>query len=89
MRTKWAEKSTIEKILLVARIVISIAIIVVVFLRIRGVWMDALYVAIPLSGVNLVIQSVMEWKERRDSAIFGFFVAAFIFVCSIVVWFVK
>lgn len=89
MNAKWNEKSTSQKVLLVSRIIVSIACIVFACLTIFRVWMDGINVAVPLMGVNQVIQSIGEWKERRGSAVFGFCAAAFIFGCSVVVWFVR
>ena len=86
MKAKWNEKSTIERVLFVSRIVVSIAVIVLASLTIFRVQPDAINMAMPLVGINLVIQSINEWKENRGSAILGFCAAAFIFGCSIVVW---
>ena len=89
MKAKWSGKSAMEKVLLASRIVVSMAVLVLACLTIFQVWTDAIDVAIPLMGVNTLIQSISEWKDRRGSAIFGFFVAAFIFACSVIVWFVR
>ena len=73
MKTKWDEKSTAEKIMLVLRIIISVVVLVGAVLQITGVWDKALNVAIPLLSVLILIQSVQEHKEQKKaSAIVGY-----------------
>lgn len=73
MKTKWNEKSTADKTLLVLRIVISVVVLVGAVLQITGVWDKALNVAIPLLSVLILIQSVQEHKEQKKaSAIVGY-----------------
>ena len=73
MKTKWNEKSTADKIMLVLRVVISLVVLVAAVLQITGVWDKALNVAIPLLSVFILIQSIQEQKEnRKASAIIGY-----------------
>ncbi len=73
MKTKWNEKSVVDKILLVLRIVISVVVLVGAALQITGVWDKALNVAIPLLSVLILIQSIQEHKEqKKTSAIVGY-----------------
>ena len=73
MRTKWNEKSTADKIMLVLRIVISIVVLIGAVLQITSVWDKALNVAIPLLSGLILIQSVQEHKEnKKASAIIGY-----------------
>ena len=73
MKTKWNEKSTADKVMLVLRIVISVVILVGAVLQITGVWDKALNVAIPLLSVLILIQSIQEHKEhKKASAIVGY-----------------
>jgi len=73
MKTKWNEKSTADKTLLVLRIVISVVVLVGAVLQITGVWDKALNVAIPLLSVLILIQSIQEHKEQKKaSAIVGY-----------------
>ena len=48
MKSKWNEKSTADKIMLVLRIVISVVVLVSASLKLLNVWDNALIVAIPL-----------------------------------------
>ena len=73
MKTKWNEKSTADKIMLVLRVVISVVVLVGAVLQITGVWDKALNVAIPLLSVLILIQSIQEHKEhKKASAIVGY-----------------
>ena len=73
MKTKWNEKSTSDKVLLVLRMIVSIAVLIGASLQIMGVWDKALNVAIPLLSVLILIQSIQEHKEnKKASAIIGY-----------------
>ena len=73
MKSKWNEKSTADKIMLILRIVISVVVLIGAVLQITGVWDKALNVAIPLLSVLILIQSVQEHKEQKKaSAIVGY-----------------
>ncbi len=73
MKTKWSEKSTADKIMLVLRIVISLVVLVGAMLQLTGVWDKALNVAVPLLSVLILIQSIQEHKEQKKaSAIVGY-----------------
>lgn len=73
MKTKWNEKSTADKVMLVLRIVISVVVLVGAVLQITGVWNKALNVSIPLLSVLILIQSIQEHKENKKvSAIIGY-----------------
>lgn len=83
MKTKWNEKSTANKTMLVLRIIISVVVLVGAVLQITGVWDKALNVAIPLLSVLILIQSIQEHKEQKKaSAIVGYvcFVAMIVMI---------
>ena len=89
MRTKWSEKTSTEKTLLVLRIVVSLVVIVFAALQLSDVWDGAINYAVPLVGVQLLVTSIQEWKQNRVSSIVGFVCAVFVFACAIAVFFVK
>ena len=73
MKTKWNEKSTADKIMLVLRIVISVVVLVSASLKLLNVWDNALIVAIPLLSVLILIQSIQEHRNhKKTSAIIGY-----------------
>ena len=68
MKTKWNEKSTADKIMLVLMVVISLVVLVAAVLQITGVWDKALNVAIPLLSVFILIQCrVLKIHIRRKT----------------------
>ena len=73
MKTKWNEKSTADKIMLVLRVVISLVVLVAAVLQITGVWNRALNIAVPLLSALILIQSIQEQKENKKAlAIIGY-----------------
>ena len=89
MQTAWSEKTKQDKVLLVLRLTASVGATVCALLHIFLIWDKALHVAVPLIGIQLLIQSIQEWQKSRVSAILGFCGALFMFVCCAVVWFMK
>ena len=90
MKIKWNEKSTTDKILLVLRITVSIAVLIGATLQIMGVWNKALNVASPLLSVLILIQSIQEHKEqKKTSAIVGYVCFVAMVVMSVGALFVK
>ena len=87
MKRKWRELSQSDKFMLIARVAVSIFVVLFAALQLLGVWDKAINVAAPLMGIALLFQSVQEWKKQRRVAIFGLCAALFIFGCAIVVWF--
>ena len=73
MKIKWNEKSTSDKVLLVLRMIVSIAVLIGASLQIMGVWDKALNIAVPLLSALILIQSIQEQKEnKKASAIIGY-----------------
>lgn len=73
MKAQWNEKSIIDKILIISRIIISVIVLVCAVLQIIGLWDNALSVAIPLLSIVILIQSIMEHREKKmASAIVGY-----------------
>lgn len=89
MKNKWKDMSTINKVVLVARIILSIVIIVLALLQILGALENAINYTMPLLGVYFLIVSLQEWKTQRGYALFSISVALFILIVAFVVWFGK
>ena len=83
MKTKWNEKSTADKVMLILRLVISVVVFACAILQLCGVWNKALNIAVPLLSTLILIQSIQEQKENKKiSAVIGyvFFVAMLIMI---------
>ena len=84
MKSKWNEKSTADKIMLVLRIVISVVVLVSASLKLLNVWDNALIVAIPLLSVLILIQSIQEHRNhKKTSAIIGYICVVIMLVMCI------
>lgn len=86
MKTKWNEMKSIDKVLLMIRIIMSIVVVILGALQITGKVEGAINYAVPLLGVYLIILSIQEWKNSRVQAILSICIAIFIFVVTGVVW---
>ena len=87
MKTK--ELSALHKIIAVISIIASLAVVVLAILQIFDIWNQAINISMPLMGVTMLCQAYMQWNNSRKVAYFSLGVAAFIFVCAIVVFFIK
>ena len=89
MKIKWKEVPLSHKIITVGSVIVSLAVVVLAILQIFDVWDQAINVFMPLMGVTMLCQSYMQWNNSRKVAYFSIGTAAFILICSIVVFFVK
>ena len=89
MKTKWKEAPLSHKIMTVLSIVTSLAVVTLAILQIFEIWTQAINLCIPLMGVNLLCGAYTQWNTNRKTAYFSLGCAAFIFICAIVVFFVK
>ncbi len=89
MKTAWKDASVLHQIVTVISVLVSISVIVLAVLQMFDVWNRAIRVFVPLMGVMLLCQAYTQWNTSRKTAYFSVGAAAFIFVCAIVVFFVK
>ena len=89
MKIKWKEAPLSHKIITVGSVIVSLAVVVLAILQIFDVWDQAINIFMPLMGVTMLCQSYMQWNNSRKVAYFSIGTAAFILICSIVVFFVK
>ena len=89
MKIKWKEAPLLHKVVTIVSILASLSVVVLAVLQIFDVWDQAIDVFMPLMGVTMLCQSYMQWNNSRKVAYFSIGTAAFIFICSIVVFFVK
>lgn len=87
MRPKWVFMSASERILFIARAVLSAGVIIFSTLQLLNVWRDSVQLTVPFMGAIMVIQTIQEWKHHRTSAMMCLVAAVFIFGCVAAVWF--
>ena len=89
MKIKWKEAPLLHKVVTIISILASLSVVVLAVLQIFDVWDQAINVFMPLMGVTMLCQSYMQWNNSRKVAYFSIGTAVFIFICSIIVFFVK
>ena len=89
MKTNWENAPLLQKVVTIISILASLSVVVLTVLQIFDIWEQAINVFMPLMGVTMLCQSYMQWNNSRKVAYFSIGTAAFIFICSIVVFFVK
>ena len=89
MKTEWKETSVLHKIVTVISILASLSTVVFAMLQIFDVWNEAINICMPLMGVTMLCQAYIQWNTSRKVAYFSIGTAVFIFICAIVVFFVK
>ena len=89
MNIKWKEAPLLHRIVTIISVLASLSVVVLAVLQMFDIWAQAINVFMPLMGITMLCQSYMQWNNSRKLAYFSLGTAAFIFVCSIVVFFVK
>ena len=89
MKTKWKDTPTSHKIVTIISILASLSVVVFVVLQMFDIWNQAINICVPMMGITMLCQAYMQWNTSRKVAYFSIGSAAFIFICAIVVFFVK
>ena len=89
MKTKWKDTPTSYKIVTIISILASLSVVVLAVLQMFDIWNQAINICVPMMGITMLCQAYMQWNTSRKVAYFSIGTAAFIFICSIVVFFVK
>ena len=89
MKHTWKEASLTHKIVTVFSVIVSISVVVLAILQMFDVWDKAINLCCPLLGVEMLCQAYTQWNTNRKVSYFSIGTAAFILICSIVVFFVK
>ena len=89
MKTRWKDAPILHKAVTVIAILTSLSVVVLAVLQIFDIWNQAINVFMPLMGVTMLCQAYMQWNNSRKVAYFSIGTAAFIFICALVVFFLK
>jgi len=89
MKSKWKGTPLLHKIVTIVSILASLSVVVLAVLQMLDLWDQATNISIPLLGVVMLCQACREWNTSRKVAYFSIGTAVFIFICAIVVFFVK
>ncbi len=75
-----------EKVLTAISLVSSVAIIVLALLYLVGIFENAAWLYIPLTGINLLCQGLRFWKTSRSTSVVSFVCAGVVWVCFILMF---
>lgn len=89
MKPKWKDAPLLHKIVTIVSILASLSVVVLAVLQMFDVWNQAINIFMPLMGVTMLCQAYMQWNTNRNVAYFSIGTAVFIFICAIIVFFVK
>ena len=89
MKSKWKDVPLLHKLVKVVCILASLSVVVLAVLQMFDVWNQAINIFMPLMGVTMLCQAYMQWNTSRKVAYFSMGTAVFIFICAIIVFFVK
>ena len=89
MKTNWKNAPLLLKVVTIISVLASLSAVVLAVLQIFDVWDQAINVFMPLMGETMLCQSYMQWNNSRKVAYFSIGTAVFIFICAIIVFFVK
>ena len=87
MKASWKDAPLLQKVVTIISILASLSVVVLAVLQIFDVWDQAINIFMPLMGVTMLCQSYMQWNNSRKVAYFSIGTAAFIFICTIIVFF--
>ena len=86
MKSKWKDMPLLHKVVTIASMLISLAVIVLAILQIFDIWTQAVNVLVPLTGVTMLCQAYTQWNISRKVAYFSIGVAVFVFICATAVF---
>ena len=89
MNIKWKEAPLLHRIVTIISVLASLSVVVLAVLQMFDIWEQAINVFMPLMGITMLCQSYMQWNNSRKVAYFSIGTAVFIFICAIIVFFVK
>lgn len=89
MKTKWKDIPLMHKIVTMISVAVSLAVVVLAVLQIFDIWEQAVNICVPLMGVSMLCQAYIQWNTSRKTAYFSIGTAVFIFICAVIVFFIK
>ena len=88
-KIKWKDAPLLHKVVTIISVLASLSVVVLAVLQIFDFCDQAINIFMPLMGVTMLCQSYMQWNNSRKVAYISIGTAAFIFICAIIVFFVK
>lgn len=89
MKSKWKDAPLSHKIVTIISILTSLSVVVLAVLQMFDIWNQAINICVPLMGITMLCQAYTQWNASRKVAYFSIGTAVFVFICAIVVFFIK
>ncbi|MBR4022678.1 MAG: hypothetical protein IKI94_08845 [Ruminococcus sp.] len=89
MKQNRKDISLTHKIVINVSVLLSLSVIVLAIMQMFNIWENAINVFVPLCGVINLCQAYLHWNTSRKTAYFSIGTAVFIFICAILVFFIK
>ena len=89
MKSKWKDVPLLHKIVTIISILVSLSVVVLAVLQMFNIWNQAINICVPLMGIIMLCQAYIQWNVSRKVAYFSIGTAIFVFICAIVVFFIK
>jgi len=85
----WCGMQMYEKISFIVGSICSVSVIMLASLQLLSIWENAINIFVPLLGVLMLTQGLLQWRRNKKLAVFSLCVAIFIFIISFIINFVK
>lgn len=89
MKSKWKDAPLSHKIVTIISILTSLSVVVFAVLQMFDIWNRAINICLPLMGITMLCQAYIQWNVSRKVAYLSIGSAVFVFICAIVVFFIK
>lgn len=89
MKSKWKDAPLSHKIVTIISILTSLSVVVFAVLQMFDIWNQAINICVPLMGITMLCQAYIQWNVSRKVSYFSIGSAVFVFICAIVVFFIK
>jgi hypothetical protein len=87
MKKRWNERTKLEKIIGISRIIVSLVIIYASIMKFINIWPKGLNIAIPLFALYYLLETIYNWKIDKDMAALSLIMTIIITVVSCAVFF--
>lgn len=89
MKSKWTDAPLLHKIVTIISILASLSVVALSVLQMFDIWNQAINICVPLMGITMLCQAYIQWNTSRKVAYFSIGTAVFVFICAIIVFFVR
>ena len=89
MKQSWKDAPLSHRIVTIISVISSLSVVVFAILQLFDIWNSAINICIPMMGVLMGCQTYIQWNNDRKVAYFNLGATIFIFICTVVVFFID